>query len=166
MKRCHSKCIRCMCSSNVQIPSCAPPPLSLSVITDPLSCCCLQSSVSIFNFFPPPVSLRNKAEIPSGVRRDWRGNSVQWGGEALSPCPPQCVQPCRTLHRQAAAKQKGSGRKSYSGGQRAGPDQRSLPRSRWLTGRWAWARGIFLGVLFRDAFLLSLPRRIPSPLPL
>lgn len=115
---------------------------------------------------PPPVSLRNKAEIPSGVRRDWRGNSVQWGGEALSPCPPQCVQPCRTLHRQAAAKQKGSGGKSYSGGQRAGPDQRSLPRSRWLTGRWAWARGIFLGVLFRDAFLLSLPRRIPSPLPL
>lgn len=117
-------------------------------------------------FPPPPVSLRNKAEIPSGVRRDWRGNSVQWGGEALSPCPPQCVQPCRTLHRQAAAKQKGSGGKSYSGGQRAGPDQRSLPRSRWLTGRWAWARGIFLGVLFRDAFLLSLPRRIPSPLPL
>lgn len=125
------------------------------------------SHLSLYSTFsPPPVSLRNKAEIPSGVRRDWRGNSVQWGGEALSPCPPQCVQPCRTLHRQAAAKQKGSGRKSYSGGQRAGPDQRSLPRSRWLTGRWAWARGIFLGVLFRDAFLLSLPRRIPSPLPL
>lgn len=92
------------------------------------------SHLSLYSTFFPPVSLRNKAEIPSGVRRDWRGNSVQWGGEALSPFPPQCVQPCRTLHRQAAAKQKGNGRKSYSGGQRAGPDQRSLSLTDWQMG--------------------------------
>lgn len=80
--------------------------ISLSVITDPLVCVVVSSVyVLAWNFFPRlslSLSIYNEAEIPSGVRRDWRGTSAQCGVEAFSPWLPQCAQPCRTLHRRAA----------------------------------------------------------------
>ena len=92
--------------------------------------------------FPPSLSLSlcNKAEIPSGVRRDSRGNSAQWGVEALSSWLPQCAQPCRTLQQETEWQWE----KSQSASR---PNQRAFSLADWQMGKDAQS---FHRVLFSD----------------
>lgn len=113
-----------------------------------------QSSVSIWNFFPP-ISLCNKTEIPSGVRRDSRGNSVQWGVEALSSCVFSLAERC-IGRRQETERQ-------WEKAIQPGSQQAQPAFSFSLTGRWAETRSVSLCAILRSLDAVPLnPSHPPS----